>query len=506
MRMTSSNLNEIWMKAYEVNIKDVSGKAEDEETIGTYGGLTPLDLLDGTQHPSGIPMGTTEDERLLMDMGEAHNIVVGSTGSGKSLRVLIPMVLSLAGSEENAIVHDPKGEIFAKTSGALEAAGYKIHVLDFRRAQNSERWNPFEVAFNMYQKGCNTMDMYLVDKSYEVLRNFSSILCPVMESGDDFYWQSCSQNGVFGIMIDLLRRSLCLEDLNLPEVYNRIEEIFGDDGEGFTRPLNPTEIGELEYKMLKPISTNANNTRNCILSYMRNYILPLTLSSTMDRLLSTSDFGFEEFLDGKTIVYIITPDETDTFDPIVSAFISTAYMYLVDASYDHNGKLPYRTNFIIDEFASLPVIPGIAKMLNACRSRNIRMTLVVQSMAQLSKYGSKADDIKGNCNNWIFLGSKDYSTLEEISSLAGKDKNGNERFTVYDLQTLKKSRGEMLTCREGEVFERSHLGLYSDYIDINSLPKPPEIKMKGTTLEDIERMESLYDSEIDESANLQTLF
>ena len=77
----------------------------------------------------------------------------------------------------------------------------------------------------------------------------------------------------------------------------------------------------------------------------------------------------------------------------------------------------------------------------------IRFNLVVQSQKQLqSRYEAEAETIKSNCNNWIFLTSRELSLLKEISELAGTV-SGKPLISVSALQHLKKNDGEALVFR-----------------------------------------------------------
>ena len=97
-----------------------------------------------------------------------------------------------------------------------------------------------------------------------------------------------------------------------------------------------------------------------------------------------------------------------------------------------NGQLPVRVNFILDEFCNLPAIPDMPAMISAARSRNMRFFLVAQSKHQLlRKYGEDADTIKGNCDNWVFLTSKELDLLEEISLGSYDSFKAELAFLVY---------------------------------------------------------------------------
>ena len=127
------------------------------------------------------------------------------------------------------------------------------------------------------------------------------------------------------------------------------------------------------------------------------------------------------------------------------------------------------------------MIPDMPNMISAARIRNIRFFLVVQSAHQLeTRYGTSADTIKGNCENWVFLASKELALLNEIQDLCGTRNNSadNREYLISSsqLQRLDKQRGEAL-----HLFGRCYLFI-AEMADIDDYPAfleydaPPLIK------------------------------
>lgn len=88
---------------------------------------------------------------------------------------------------------------------------------------------------------------------------------------------------------------------------------------------------------------------------------------------------------------------------------------------DYGGKLPRPVHFIFDEFANIGTIPQIEETIAVTRSRNIGITIILQSMSQLeSKYDKKAQTIVDCCDSTLFLGGKSNSTNKEIAEMIGK--------------------------------------------------------------------------------------
>jgi len=203
-------------------------------------------------------------------------------------------------------------------------------------------------------------------------------------------------------------------------------------------------------------------------------------------MLSHNTFDAREIGKEKTAVYIIVPDEKTTYHFLVTTFIKQVYETLISVAQDTNdGRLPVRVNFILDEFCNLPAIPDMPAMISAARSRNMRFYLIVQGMHQLNaKYNEDAETIKGNCENWVFLTTKELALLREISDLCGEfvTNSGYRRklISVSELQRLNKEKGEVLILYGRKypfITEMPDIDEYEMYIKpINGTPAPMKDK------------------------------
>ena len=153
-------------------------------------------------------------------------------------------------------------------------------------------------------------------------------------------------------------------------------------------------------------------------------------------------------------------------------------------------RLPVRVNFVLDEFCNMPKIADMPTMISASRSRNMRFFLVAQSLHQLrSKYGEDADTIKGNCDNWVFLTSKELSLLNEISELCGTihlPNNMHRRLiSVSELQRLDKDKGEALIMHARQypiITEIADIDMYEMFKGFD------EVEVKPFTLTELKTL------------------
>lgn len=91
------------------------------------------------------------------------------------------------------------------------------------------------------------------------------------------------------------------------------------------------------------------------------------------------------------------------------------------------GKVYERNPFYQDPSTS--TIPDIEQTIAVTRSRNIGISIILQSVAQLeSRYDKKAKTIIDCCDTTLFLGGKSNSTNKEISEMIGKQTINQKTF------------------------------------------------------------------------------
>ena len=402
----------------------------------------------------GIPL-INDGKRMWVDDGEGHNIIIGSTGAGKTQIAIFPLVHSLAKHDESMIITDPKGEIYEQTSEMLKKKGYNVVLLNFRDPQKGSGWNPMHLPYKYFKEGN-------VDKANELTDDLAmNILYDENAQSQDPFWEKTSADYFSGICLGLF------EDAKEEEINLNSVNLFTTVGEEKCGP-NSVYVNEY-FKSKNPnspayISASStivapNETRGSILSVFKQKIRLFAARDNLSEMLSHSDFDFEEIGSKKTAVFIIVQDEKKTYHSLVTIFLKQCYEALVDYAQKNGGKLPYRTNFILDEFANMPPLKDVDAMVSAARSRKMRFYFVIQNYAQLAEvYGKeKGDTIRGNCTNIVYLISTELAALEEISKMCGeyeikeKDKDGKEKketrplITVSDLQRLK--FGEIILLR-----------------------------------------------------------
>ena len=415
--------------------------AKDKE-IKTDRDVEVVTTTDEKTNAAGVPLAIDmKKNQIWVDNGEYHTLVIGSSGSGKSRCIVKPLVNLLAKKGESMIITDPKGELYTSAANRLKELGYNVIVLNFRDPSHGNAWNPLTLPYQ-YQKMGNK------DKSTELLDDVAlNILYDPNNKGEPF-WEKSAADFFSGLALGLFQDAK-EDEININSI--NVMSTVGEERLGASNYTKEyfTMKGEASSPYIFASNTiNApSDTKGGIMSTFRQKIRLFASRENLSEMLSHSDFSLLDIGKQKTAVFIVIHDEKTTYHALATIFIKQCYETLIDAAQENGGKLPVRTNFILDEFANMPPLKDVDAMVSAARSRDIRFTFIIQNFAQLNDvYGDNvAEIIKGNCGNIVYLISTEMKALEEISKMCGevkvtdeKDKNATRPLiTITDLQKMK---------------------------------------------------------------------
>ena len=421
------------------NDKGYSRWAKEKELIEDYKN-TFVDANAETSEAGGIPL-LYKNDKILVDNGEYHNLVVGATGSGKTQTIIFPTVELLAKHKESMIITDPKGEIYEATSNMLRDKGYNVLILNFRDPQAGNCWNPMTLPYKMYKEGNQ-------DKAIELLDDLAANILYEEKSGNaDPFWEKTSADYFSGLTLalfdDAKEDEVNLNSISLMTTVG--EEKFG--GSTYMKEyFNMMDPSGAAYTNASGTIMAPNETKGSIISVFKQKIKLFATRDNLSEMLSHSDVDFASIGEKPTALYIVIQDEKKTYHSLVTILLKQCYETLISVAQRNGGKLPVRTNFLLDEFANMPPLKDITTMITAARSRAIRFTMIIQNFAQLDQvYGKEnAETIRGNCGNTIYLITTELKALEEISKMCGEVKSKKDDktastplVTVSDLQKMK---------------------------------------------------------------------
>lgn len=463
-----------------------SGSAEWNTDLDNYN-KTYTDPHGSKSNNGPKNMILTQDVFLNMDTRKTFRnnnvLVVGGSGSGKSRFMVKPNLLQ---ANCSFVVTDPSGELLESTGKFLEDQGYKIKVFNLVEMQHSNCYNPFNyirddlgvlMMINCLIKNTNPTGADKGDPFWEKSETaLLQALCFYLIK----YRPKNEQN--FTSVMKLLRAAEVNE--NDPSQKSVLDRIFED-----VEKKDPNSIALKQYQTFK---MGAGKTLKSIL-ISTSVRLTVFNMWQIENLTGTDDIDLGSIGDEKTALFVIIPAADDTFNFLVSMMYSQLFETLYyHAETECEGKrLPYHVRFLLDEFANIGTIPDFEKKLATMRKYEISCTIILQNLAQLkTMYKDNWGSITGNCDSFLFLGGKEYDTLEAISKELGDAtiivRNNSRSFgkSGSSSQSFNKTARKLMTPDELSRMPNSDCilmirGLKPFYGKKYDYPKHPNYKYTG---------------------------
>ncbi len=343
-----------------------------------------------------------------------NDLIIGPSGSGKTRGYVIPNILQCS---ESMVITDTKGALCSDVKTALEQQGYKVVEINFADCDSSPYgYNPL---------ACIRQDREGHYREQDIL-TLAACMVPV-ESRHDPYWELTARIYLESAVSYVLE-ALPEGERHLGSVVRLAGEM-GRDGryKALMRELevvDPESFALSRYRLFQSVSESAEKTAACIFSFLASKLAPFSFGSAAGIFNNPERISFKELGRKKTAVFLTISDTDDSMYRLASLFYTQALhtlCELADKSPCHRLKVPVR--FYLDDFASNVVIPDFDRIISVIRSREISVSVIIQSLSQLeSLYGqAKAVTILNNCDNMLCLGAgRDISTAKYISQQVNK--------------------------------------------------------------------------------------
>lgn len=435
-----------------------------------YSSMNKKQYMEGEEHGTARYGYINEEASSLRDEDEKNNIpysknisismntrktwlnnntlTIGGSGSGKTYSHVKPSALQM---NCNYVITDPKDTLVREIGNAFAAYGYDIKYLNLVDMSRSMKYNPLRY----------------IDKPSDVLKFVNNFISNTTkenanQGGDDFFvkaeiaWLTfaiffilaCGDENERNLntVMDLLdladaseedENAKCVLDVmvdQLEESYNQLKD------EGYEDKNSYTFLAIRQYHLYKKA---AGKTAKSILISIGVRLAVFNIPE-LKELLSDDELHLEEIgkprIDEKgnmikTVLFVAISDYDSTYSFMASVIYQQLYEILYRiADSTPKGKLPIHTRFILDEFANTGKQQDFEIKIATMRSREISVDIILQNLAQLKNlYKESWETIVGNTDVTLFLGGKEYSTLEQLSKWIGNT-------TVYYLN-ITENRG-----------------------------------------------------------------
>lgn len=385
----------------KIVIKDFKRSKEDFEYLEQYDPADQVILGDG---PECV---FSTDSKIT---GINNNIlVVGGSGSGKTVSVLEAILLETY--QRSIITTVTKRKIVDKYTPLLDGRGYDVLNIDFVHPEHGNAaYDPLDYV-NSYA------DITFVARSI-VLAN------PKKErTTADPYWDDAAISLLSAIIsFVLVRRSNptfanvleMLDCLTFEEAEGQIKTNY-DEEFSFLESRDASHFAVTNWKSFKKLPVK---TAGCVYG---------TLNTTIDSVFSPElrtmfrmrrKVDFEELSTNKTALFIISSPVNPSLNSFINMFYAHAFKQLFEFGEEQSdGMLPIPVHILADDFATGCPVPLFDQYISIFREKQISVTLLIQSESQLvSLYGiDAATTIINNCDSYVFMGSNDLVTAQNIS-------------------------------------------------------------------------------------------
>lgn len=376
---------------------------------------------------------------------DTHSVILGATRSGKSRCVVMQSVMNTALAGESMVVTDPKGELYAYTSGLVRKLGYEVICLDFKNPNQSSKYNILQPIINAKNDRTEEHPNGDIDLVVKYAQELSNMLIKETK-GENPMWTNNAKAMITGAILTTVLENKDEASQNMANVYR-----FLNDGEGNTisqfkdnlylyiealRSVNP------ENPIINSLLGIINTPKETRGGFATNASAALNLYSqpSMWQITHRSNVDLSKMGERKQILYFILPDQDTSYYQIVSIIVKQMYNELVKVSDRYGGRLPIRVNFFLDEFGNFAKMPDLATMLTVAGGRGMRFNLFLQGFPQITqKYDRETTEIvKSNCETWVYLKAMDTTTREEISKKLGS-------YTIYSNSESMSQQGTVST-------------------------------------------------------------
>ena len=388
---------------------------------------------------------------VWFDKETPHYVYLGSSGSGKSVTCVIPMISFIANAKKqrSVFVTDPKGEIYHATSKMLHDKGYKVLTIDFRHPELSNHINILEPIICEYEKyieyekmANNTNDkgkkleyqnnsISCYAETNRLITSLASMITYEKQQSKDPFWNNSAKNlleGLIGFFLEeykdgkIKRNQITMTSIRKFQNSTMEEK----NSRKFKSYIEEKPYGTKSKDSLIPILSSSENTYKSITSVFSEK-MAIFDDVNVANVTSKSDFDFDILGKEKSALFVIVPDEDKIYYTLVTIILGLLYKELVSlANSTENKKVPVEIDWICDEFSNCPPLiePSIESIISVARSRGLRYHLFIQSLSQLDNvYGKEVAQIILDNSGLQYLKTNTMDTAEAVSKRLGKKDN-----------------------------------------------------------------------------------
>jgi type IV secretory pathway TraG/TraD family ATPase VirD4 len=317
-----------------------------------------------------------KEEMITKVLNSSKNLIVeGNVASGKTTKIMFPIVDNAINNKESLFILDCKEEYINRYYNELKANDYNIIVLNLRDMDKSEGWNPLEYPYKLYTEGEK-------DKAQEYLNKIGKTI--FFERGiQDAFWESAAADFFVGMILGLFEdgKSNEINFNSVNNMFNYVDKRYGTS-DYITEYIKLKDSTSLPYVYASATAFAPNETKGGIVTTAKQKLRVYVTREKLSKLLSKTTFDLDSILNKPTAIFFIAKDEDITFNQLAAMFIEQIYGKLLES------KLNTRFNLILDNIDSIAMLNDLPFYLATGYSRNIKSYIATKFLTGLKeKYG-----------------------------------------------------------------------------------------------------------------------
>ena len=383
-------------------------------------------ILGQSSEAKGIITGSDSFEitrfgQLIADNSAYHAIIVGATGSGKGVGVIMPTLLTW---KESVMVVDPKGESYDYTAGYRSTFS---EVFYFDPTINAEE------AKARHIKPCHINPLDFIPRTSEAVAEIGNMCLSIHpDQSKEAYWDKTPR-----MMLEMLIGHVLIKGKkkSLPEaaslimtsekyetIFENILNAYDDDPVPESDPLHDVAtMVQNNAALFFQMSTGQNAEQLVTHISTVKGDLGVYSASASAELLSYSDFSLDDIMDGEKPISIYMCIPVKQIERITPMFM-LIYSLILKSFLGRDQKHRHKLLLLLDEFSQFKKFTTIAEQIPFVRSYGIKIMAFIQSISQLDEYyghdGAKA--LLDNFQLKVYLKATAPETTEYFERLLGK--------------------------------------------------------------------------------------
>lgn len=390
-----------------------------------------------------------------------NQMVVGCSGTGKSMSVMLPTILNM--SESSMIGTYSKGGEARKIAEYQRGKGYSTEICDLMDPDNST------VGFDVLKYVGSYLDVE--DLSKQII-----LADPDSKNPKDIYWNDAAASLLNALILGTMMTEDNPSMTDVLEIFDNMK--IEEDGKGIKCSLDNF------YARIRSKAGNCQavaaysdfvqlpyGTAGCVRDSLAKSLRRLFPEPIRQMMRKEKQIDFESMASKKTSLLIITSPVNVSLYLFANLLFSTCIKQLLEyAEKCKEQRLPRPVRLMFDDFAVAAKINNFANHIAVFRAAGLSAMMLLQSEDQLRELYTEAEatSILNNCSCYVYFpGGMDLTTCKNVS----------QRLDVPVTDIMYASTGQVIIMQSGKKpitvprYDTLNSKEYQDFLEITQKKK-----------------------------------